>query len=687
MHHCQPTSTRLCLTLGALALTLAACSHSDGTPASAGASTPPPKALGLTVFAGAPSGQGYADGTRLEARFSYVMGMRFDQAGNMFVADMRNHVIRKIAPDGKVTTFAGTPGLAGGADGAASEARFNSPTDVAVDSAGNVYVADSANSAIRKISPAGVVSTFAGAAAGFSGPNGIVIDKAGNLYVADTYTPAIRRITPAGVVSTLAGSAGAWGHADGAGAQAQFSGPGSIAIDGAGTLYVTDGDNTIRRITPAGVVSTVAGVSGQGGSKDGAAGEALFSGPSGISADGAGNLYVMDGYNSTLRKITPAGVVSTVAGTAGKVGNVDGPGATALLKGPGRVTMDGAGNVYISDNFSAIRKLAPDGTVSTWAGVAGEAGTADGAGTAARFNFPNGIAIDAAKTLYVADQDNGTLRKVSASGQVSTFAGTPGNWGHADGTGAAARFGGPGGVALDAAGNVYVTEWGNHVVRKITPAGVVSTLAGAPGESGYADGAGAKARFNGPNNLALDKAGNVYVADYGNHSIRKITPDGVVSTFAGGTTSGSADGAGTSARFNGPNSIAIDAGGNLLVTDSLNNCIRRISPAGVVTTLAGQAGVAGSSDGSGSAARFNYPWGIAIDSTGNVFVADSGNNSVRRIDPAGMVSTVIGGGTQYQNRQGALPGGIAYPIGVAIDPATGALYITFQDGVLKAVVK
>ncbi len=658
----------------------------------------PTRIPSLSLFAGSPSGQGYLDGARAQARFSYVAGMRFDGAGNMFVADARNAVIRKIDGAGMVSTLAGGAELAGSTDGSAGAARFSMPSDVAIDGAGNVYVADSGNSVVRKITPGGVVTTLAGvagqygasdgagAAARFSGPSGIVVDRQGNLFVADTWNQTIRTITPNGSVSTFAGSAGAWGHTDGAGAAAQFSGPGSIAIDGAGTLYVTDGDNTIRRISAAGVVSTVAGVSGQSGSADGPAASALFNGPSGVTVDGGGNLFVMDGYNSTVRKITPDGTVSTVAGVAGKVGNVDGAAGVALLKGPGRVLADGAGNVYISDNNSAIRKLAADGTLSTWAGGTGAAGSADGRGAEARFSFPNGIAVDAQKNLYVADQDNATVRKISAGGVVSTLAGKAGAWGYADGRADTARFSGVGGMAVDANGNAYVTEFYNHTVRKITPAGVVSTLAGAAGQSGYADGSGATARFNGPNNVAVDRQGNVYVTDYGNNAIRRITPDGLVSTLAGATQAGSADGAGGAARFNGPNSLALDAAGNLLVTDAVNNTVRKVTPAGMVTTVAGKPGEVGGADGVGAAARFNYPWGIAVDRAGAVYVADSGNNSVRKIDAAGKVSTVIGGGTVYSNVQGALPAGLAYPIGVAVDPTSDALYITLPDAVLKAVV-
>lgn len=678
-------------TLAASCLLAAACSHSD--------SAMPARVARLEVLAGSPSGQGYANGERASARFSYLQGMRFDGAGNMLVADARNAVIRKIDAAGMVSTLAGSAGLTGSADGRGAEARFYMPSDVAIDMAGNAYVTDTGNAVIRKITPAGVVTTLAGAAgqygardgagpaARFSGPSGIVADRHGNLYVADTGNQSIRKIAPDGTVSTLAGTAGAGGHTDGVGAAARFSGPGSIAIDAAGVLYVTDGDHTIRRISAGGAVATVAGVAGVSGNKDGAAAGALFNGPSGIFVDQAGHVYVMDGANHTVRKISPGGMVSTLAGSPGKVGYNDGPGPLARFKGPGRVAADAVGNLYISDNNSAIRKLGADGGVSTWAGASGVAGSADGAGATARFNFPNGIAIDGQKNLYVADQDNSTVRKISASGRVSTLAGEAGMFAYADGAGAGARFSGVGGIAVDAQGNVYVTEFYNHTVRKISPGGMVSTLAGTPGQTGYTEGRGDQARFNSPNQLALDPQGNIYVTDYGNNAIRKITPAGAVSTFAGAADAGSADGAANAARFSGPNSLAFDPAGNLWLTDSGNNTVRKITPAGVVSTVAGAPGMAGAVDGMGQGARLNYPWGIAIGSKGEVYVADSGNNSVRRIDGAGNVTTIIGGAASYRNMTGKLPAGLAYPIGLAIDPGSDTLYVTMPDAVIKAVLK
>src|SRR6202043_3983058 len=229
------------------------------------------------------------------------------------------------------------------------------------------------------------------------------------------------------------------------------------------------------------------------------------------------------------------------------------------------------------------------------------------------------------------------------TGVVSTLAGLAGSAGSADGSGSAARFRSPRGVTVDSAGTVYVADTDNHTIRKITPTGGVSTLAGLAGISGSVDGTGNTARFNFPNDIAVDSGGNLYVSDAFNNTIRKITPAGVASTLAGlAGNAGSADGTGGAARFNFPDGVAVDSTGNVYVADTNNSTIRKITPAGVVTTLAGSAGNAAYVDGAGSAARFNFPSGAAVDNTGNVYVADTGNNIIRKITPAGLVTLLAG---------------------------------------------
>ena len=341
--------------------------------------------------------------------------------------------------------------------------------------------------------------------------------------------------------------------------------------------------------------------------------------------DGSIGLYLYTGagwVNLTDGRV-PDATGSTVPLNGAVVSGVR---ANLLLTG---VTVDVAGTVYLVDiDRHLLRKVTASGGTSTLAG-SNSAGYVDATGLAASFNSPTGVAVDAAGTLYVADQANHVIRKVTAAGVVTTLAGT-GVPGYRDGSATAARFNAPPGVALDGAGILYVADQNNHVIRKITPTGVVSTLAGTAGTAGFADGAGTAAQFNSPTGVAVDAAGTLYVADRFNNRIRKITPAGGVTTLAGSNSPGYIDGPGLSASFKGPFGVAVDAGGAVYVADSDNNVIRKITAAGDVSTLAGS-GTAGYVDGTGTAAKFNTPTGVAVDRAGVVYVADQGNGLLRFI--------------------------------------------------------
>src|SRR5438270_613355 len=641
----------------------------------------------FNTFAGNAYG---GNGSGSQAIFNFPQATAVDSAGNVYVADTYNYTVRKITPAGVVTTLAGLAGYDRPyTDATGSDARFNYLNGVAADSAGNVYVTDFSNT-IRKITPAGVVTTLAGtpgvygsadgtgSAAQFWQPWGIALDSAGNLYVADQGNSTIRKITPAGVVTTIAGAAGVFGSADGSRSAARFNAPGGIAVDSSGNLYVADtGNQTIRKITSAGVVTTLAGTAGIAGSTDGTGGAARFYMPYALTVAGT-TLYVADTFNSTIRKVTSAGVVTTFAGAAGGFGNVNGTGSAARFNNPYGVAATSTGTIYVADARNmVIRKITPARAVTTFAGSAttdgGGIGSSDGTGRTARFNYPNGVAVTGT-TVYVADTFNSTIRKVTSTGVVTTFAGTAGAVGSADGT--SAQFHGPYGIAADKAGNVYVADTLNSTIRKITSAGVVTTLAGTPGVIGSADGPGSAAQFFYAFAVAVDGAGNVYVADTNNFTVRKITPAGVVTTLAGlAGKHDYADGTGSDAGFGNLFGIAADSAGNVYVADNIYATIRKITPGGVVTTLAGTPGISGSADGTGSAARFNSPRGIAIDSTKNLYVTDQNNQTIRKLTPAGVVTTLGGVAGSYGIADGTGRSALFFtPAGIAV-ASSGVLYV------------
>ena len=658
-----------------------------------GAAHAPAQPVLITTVAGY-AGKGSADGVGSGALFFNPQGVAVDGAGNVYVADSGNNTIRVITSAGVSSTLAGTAGVSGSADGTGAGALFNQPSGIALDSATNIYVCDYGNSTIREITLSGQVTTIAGSAgvtgslnatgtnAQFFHPLGIAVDSATNLYVADYGNHLIRKITPAHVVSTLAGSAGVFGTNNGTGTAAQFYQPEGVAVDSSGNVYVADtGNAAIRMITSGGVVSTFAGSPGSLGSTDGTGTNAIFYQPAGIAINSAGKLYVSDYFNNTIRGISSGGTVITLAGLAGTTGSADGTGNSARFWGPQGVAVNSAGAVYIADTAnSTIRVMTSAGVVTTLAGSPSD-GSANGATSSTRFYNPRSVAVDTAFNIYVADTQNSVIRKITPLGVASVLAGTPGVSGSADGLGANALFSAPQGVAVDSAGNIYVADTGNHTIRKITSGGTVATLAGLAGLSGNADGTGTSAHFYGPQGVAVDSAGNVYVSDTWNHTIRKITSGGVSSTLAGlAGTCGTFDGTNSGARFNCPTGVAVDSSGNIYVADYNNDTIREVTPAGVVTTLVGWAGIWGSADGSNGNALFYKPAGISVDGSGHLYVVDSGNHTLRKITPSGtnwVVSTVAGlAGVSGSSDGTGSAAEFYYPAGVAV---SGAGYIYVAD--------
>ena len=660
----------------------------------------------LSLVAGGLGGPGAIDDIGTAARFNTPYGVAADAAGNVYVADTSNASIRKVAVATRaVTTLAGASGNTNSRVGIGAYG-------VAADGQGNLFVADTGDNTIRKIVAAtGEVSILAGTpgssgsedatgpSARFNGPEGIALDGQGNLFVADTSNNTIRQVVIAtGEVTTLAGTAGQFGGTDLPGADARFTIPSGVACDGAGNVYVADSHNaTIRKIVVATKeVSTLAGAQDQFGSDDGTGDTARFMRTFGVTYDGDGNLFVADGYNATIRKVVIATrEVTTLAGTAGELGTADGIGADARFSGLYGIASDRAGNLYVPDTSShTLRKIVvATREVTTLAGAGTQFGSSNGAGAAARFNVPfgapSGVVSDGQGNAYVVDTGNDTIRKVVlATGEVSTLAGTPGQSGSNDLPGAAARFYYPLGLTSDGAGNLYVADAGNHTIRKVVIAtGEVSTLAGTAGQTGSVDRPGAAARFNTPSGVASDGAGNLFVADTYNDTIRKIVvATGEVSTVAGTAgQSGSTDLPGTAARFNFPFAISCDGSGKLYVADTFNNTIRKIVVVtGEVSTVAGTAGQSGTANAVGAAARFNFPYGLTGDGQGNLLVADTLNHAIRKIDLAtGTVSTLAGvTGAYIGVRQGPLPGGLANPVGIDV---AGSMLLFMDENSLLAI--
>jgi sugar lactone lactonase YvrE len=811
-------------------------------------------------------------GPATNASLHLPSGVAFDAVGNLYIADYYgNNRIRKVDTNGIITTVAGngTPSYAGDG-GPATNASLNGPCGVALDALGSIYIADTYNQRIRKVEVNGIITTLAGTGtAGFSGdggaatnanfyqPDGVALDTSGNLYIADSRNQRIREVGTNGIITTVAGDGNDTYAGDGSAAtNASLDYPYGVAVDALGNLYIADFDNQrIREVDTNGIITTVAGngtatYAGDGGP----ATNASLHGPCGVALDALGNLYIADTYNQRIRKVAANGIITTLAGTGTAGFSGDGGAATnAGLFQPKGLALDTLGNLYIADETNnRVRKVllnawyptlslakvgainagnytvvvtSPYGSVTSavaaltvlcppsivvqpisqailpgsnatlsvtaagtpplyyswyfdatnliqsgWSsaltvqdfstndvgnytvvvtnaygsvnsqiaaltvgyapsvasqpvnkavllgsnvtfsvavggtgpfsyqwqfngtnlpniittvagnGVATYAGDG-GPATKARLYLPSGVAFDAVGNLYIGDTCNNRVRKVGTNGIITTVAGT-GNWGYSgDGRAATtASLNYPNGVAVDAWGNLYIGDTYNQRIRKVGTNGIITTVAGN-GTLGYSGDGGAATNANlyRPGGVALDTSGNLYIADNGNYRIRRVDTNGIITTVAGNGNWGySGDGgAATSASLYYPNGVALDASGSLYIADYSNNRIRRVDTNGIISTFAGNGGAGYSGDGGPATnASLYYPFGVAVDALGNLYIGDTYNNRVRIVNTNGVIATVAGNGIEGYSGDGgaAINARLSCPSGVVLD-SLGDLYI------------
>jgi sugar lactone lactonase YvrE len=637
----------------------------------------------ITTLAGTGEANfGGAGGPAAAARLKGPYGVTVDAAGNVLVADTGNNCIRRIdSATGIITTVAGMgdgPLVSYGGDGGpATAAHLWGPRGVAVDTAGNIFIGDTENNRIRRVSArTRVITTIAGKFQGYKGdggraraarlyrPGGVAFDAAGNLFIADIQNGAVRRIDArTKIITTVAGNHNQASDGDGGPAtSAQLVYPSGVAVDVSGNLLVTEiGTHRVRRVDAVTqVITTVAGMGTFGFEGDGGlATAARLDSPQGIAVDAAGNLFIADWGNSRIRRVDAATrVITTVAGTGDA--NYTGDGGQALaatLAGPEGVAVDRDGNVFVADSGrNRIRRVdAATGRISTFAGT-GEAGSDGdgGAATDAMITEPHGMATDAYGNLYVADA-YARIRMISAAtGIVTTVAG--GGTDRGDGIPAtAALLDGPRDVAFDGSGNMFIADWGSSRIRRVDAStGLITTVAGMIADQGGYGGDGGPAtaaRLNAPIGVAVDADGNVFIADTYNDRIRKVDhATGVITTVAGtGQVGGTGQigdvgdgGPATSAELYQPQDVAVDADGNLLIADTANHRIRRVDMAtGVITTVAGQYFFGYSGDGGpATEAQMDYVVSIALDPDGNLLIADVTNNVIR------IVKSPLAGGAR-----------------------------------------
>src|SRR5579871_125759 len=654
-------------------------------------------------------------GPAVNAPLSYITSVTTDAGGNVFFVDTYNFMVMKVSPNGILTVVAGngTQGFSGDG-GPATSASLQIPSTVAVDASGNIYVWDSAR--VRKVSTSGIITTFAGTGIpGFSGDggpatsaaitgssaitnagNGLAVDSQGNVHNADSNNHRERKIAPNRKITTIAGNRAQGFSGDGGpAAAAALNFPSGVAVDSSGALYIADdGNHRVRKIPRGGVISTIAGngqafASGDGGP----AVSASLSDPYSVAVDSAGNVLIGERFANLVRRVNTSGLINLVAG-AGNGPTFAGDGGPALqasFSTIGGVAADAAGNIYVADRSNKrVRKINTAGIISTFAGngqfrISGDGGPATSAYLGFQYNLPH-IALDSAGNLYIADTLEDRIRKVTPAGLISTIAGTGVlGVGVLNGTPTATSFAiaEPLAPAVDASGNVYICL--SSGVFKISTAGLLSQVVGGNGYGGDG-GPASSANVSTPDALAFDRAGNLYVAGRSENRIRKISTSGVITTYAGNGNAGySGDGGpATSATLNSPNGLTVDGIGNVYISDTNNAVIRKVTPAGVITTFAGTGTPGFSGDGGpATSARICNNQGITTDLNGNVYIADSCNSRIRRVATDGTISTVAGGGTIVGDGASALQASLS-PSDVAVDSA-GNIYIASRDSVRKVL--
>ena len=658
--------------------------------------------IGTVAGAGRPVNLGNG-GPAVQAQLNSPDAVTVDSAGNLYIANTDDHRILKVDSTGTITTVAGSgEGGFSGDGGPATRAQLFFPQGVAVDSAGNLYIADRNNHRIRRVDSTGTITTLAGTGeSGFSGdggpatqaqiswPIGVAVAGTGNLYIGDSRNHRIRRVdATTGTIATIAGTGQAGFSGDGDPAtQAQLYYPFGLTVDGAGNLYIGDSNNhRIRKVDAAtGTIDTIAGTGVRGCCRDGGpAVEGRLFNPFGVALDGAGNLYIADAINDRIRKVdATTGTITTIAGTwQDGFGGDGGPATEALLYVPRGVAVDSAGNIYIADSLNdRIRKVdAATGTIAT---VAGRTFGGDGdPATLAHIHEPNGVATDGAGNLYIADSNNHRIRKVDATaGTITTIAGTGESGFNQDGGPATqAQLYYPEGLAVDGAGDIYIADTNNRRIRKVDAAtGTITTVAGTGVQGHGGDGGPATlARLWGPTGVAVDGTGNIYIADTNSHRIRKVdAATGIIDTIAGDGAPGYSGDGGPAifARLDYAYGVAVDGAGNIYIADTDNHGIRKVdATTGTITTVAGILGVRGFG-GDGGLAREAYlssPAGVAVDSAGNLYITDRDNRRIRFFDTTTKtLATIAGTGESGFSGDGgpATQAQLTWPTGVAVDSA------------------
>jgi len=703
----RPSSRAWCLLLGCVLLVPTAVPSAWGAPAGI-----------IETVVGGDNGDGLsAMNAIVDPRGLAICKRAAGPVADLYIADGKGNAVRRVdSVTGLVSTVAGTgAGGFAGDGGLATDAQLSFPLDVACDASGTIYVADGySNRRVRKIDQSGHINTIAGDGGhDFSGDNvlatqaaltayGLALDAAGNIYVADADNRRVRKVGLNGVITTVAGTGiNGYAHEGGAATQEALGFPSGVAVDTLGRLYIADYGNKVVYRVANGIINVVAGdyIPTFGGDGGPATSAHLYL-PNRITLDPSGNLLILDQGNNRVRRVDTAGIITTVAGngSGGSTGD-GGPGTSATLFPLRAIATDSSGNAYIGVSVSSaepwsydnrVRRLDTGGIIDTVVGI-GDNG--DGGPAVDAVIDPHGLGAGHQTQLadiYIADSHNNQIRRVDGvSGTVSSVAGTGVSGFSGDGgLATAARLASPSAVVVDRNGNLYIADQNNNRVRRVSSRGTITTVAGN-GTLGFSGDSGlaTNAALASPASIDVDAAGNLYIADLYNYRIRRVTPQGIIDTVAGNGTYNPLNppgdgGLATKAQLAVPTGVVAAADGSLYIAEFGSHRVRKVRSNGVIITVAGNGNYGARGDGGLAVnAQLNGPFSLALDAAGNLYVGDSNNQRVRRIDVvSGVITTVAGSGSPGTEGDGgsAIKANLYPPNGIAVD-ASGNLYIAQPD--------
>ena len=684
----------------------------------------------LTLYAGTGTSGVPTPGPATNSKLSNPRGIAIDSLGNLYIADTGDSVIEKVTPTGVLSIIAGT-GISGTpVPGPAASSPLGHPAGMATDASGNLYIADTGYSAIEKITPDGVLSIVAGTgtrgaevpgpatSSPLGVPTGVAVDGTGNLYIADYLNVVVAKVTPLGMLSVVAGN-GAFGTpVAGPATATPLGNPRGIALDGSGNLFIADsGYGVVEKVTPGGTLSVIAGTGIRGTPTPGIATNSKLNNPYALTTDAQGNLYIADSDNHVIEEVSTGGTLSIFAGTGIYGTPTPGTATGSRFASPNGLALDASGNLFIADYDSAvvanitlsgvlIGNLPQSGSVG---GSFSPSVASTGDGTTSVTSATPGICSVAGSTVnfiaagtcnlvsHVASGPNYagadgamqsfTIARGTPSVLLSIIAGTGTKGTTTPGPATSATLGGPNGVAVDASGNLYIADFSNHIVQKVTPSGLLSIVAGNGTQGAPTPGPATSSMLSNSQSIAVDASGNLYIADADNAVIEKVTPGGVLSIVAGTGSPGTPTaGSATRSMLRYPADVTVDSAGNLYIADYSNYVIEKVTPAGDLSIVAGTGNYGAPTPGAATSSRLNGPSGVAVDASGNLYIADSGNALVEKVNPGGVLSIVAGNGTSGAPSQGvAIGSSLGYPEAVTVD-ASGNLYIAdFFNHVIEKV--